>query len=793
MLKQKLFSVINILGLALGVATAVLIMNYVSHEFSYDTFHEKKERIYRVESQFYEGGQLTDDWATSAFGYGSTLKKEFPEIEDVVRIGIHNTEQVVRYKDIKIRENKIAYTEPSFFKIFDFKLLEGNSATALNKPNTVVITQTAAKRFFSNESPMGKTLRFATRDKFVDCEVTGIIADFPDNSHIQFDYLVSYEGLPAWMKETWDLHEAYNYILLHEGANAKKIESAFTQLAEKYKNPGLLPNKRWAVSLVPLSSIHLSPQKAYEREVKGNKTSLIILMAITLLILLSAWINYVNLVTARSVERAREVGIRKVSGATRVQLICQFFMESGITNVLALLLAGIFIYFFYPYFTWLVGKEIGIYLFTKLAFWIGLLAVLLAGVLLSGFYPAMIISAMRPSLVLKGKFSNSKSGNLLQKGLMIFQFSAALFLAIGMFVVQRQLKYMHQQNLEIDIGRTIVVKYPVSSSNLHVSVEQFGERLKAFSQVKAVTIAGSVPGLEVAKFGCNSLYGSSDKTTRLYEMLTVDYDYIKTFNMQLLAGRPFIKGFGNEANNILVNEESLKQLGFSSAKEAIGKKVVLEGEKSPVDIIGVVKNWHQRSLENAYTPIMFVLNGRIGWVPPQYIAIKVSGRDIESTMELIKNKWKSDFPESSFDAFFLDSFFNEQYIADIHFEKVAGFFTALSIFITMLGLWALSSYTAVKKTKEIGIRKVYGAGINDILLLFSKKMLAIFVFAYFITVPVSWFILNEWLNGFAFHTNINPVIYLLGGLAIAGVSLVTIIGQSWSVALQTPVRSLRTE
>lgn len=793
MKKQKLFSVINILGLALGISTAILIINYVAHEFSYDNFHLKKNRIYRVESKFYEGDHLTDDWGSSSFGYGSAMKKEFPEIEDFVRVAVHKTEQVIRYKDLKIRDNKIAFTEPSFFKIFDFKLLDGDRATALKEPNSVVLTQAAAKRFFPNEAPMGKILRFATGDQFTDCAVTGVMEDFPANSHISFDYLVSYEGLPKWMKDFWYLHEVYTYLLLPANANTRKIEAAFPQLAEKYKTEEALRSKRWAISLVPLAKIHLNPQKAYEREVKGNKTSLIILMVIALLILFSAWINYVNLVTARSVERAKEVGIRKVIGATRRQLIYQCFVDAGIANLLALLVAGLIILIAWPYFSLLTGKDIDSYLFTKPVFWFCLLAGMIAGILISGFYPAMVLSSFKPALILKGKFSSSDKGNFLQKALLVFQFSAALFLVIGMFIVQRQLKYMHQQNLGVDIERTIVAKYPVSTSNLAVTVEQFSDKLKSMPQVKGVTVAGSVPGLEIAKFASNTLYGTSVKEARLYEMLTVDYDYFNMFKLKLAAGRSFVKGFGDEKNNLLVNEAALPQLGFTAAKDAIGKKVVLEGDKKPVTIIGVVANWHQRGLGNNYTPVMFILNGRIEWVPAQYIAVKVTGQDLTAAMDVLKSNWTNYFPESSFDAFFLDNFYNEQYTADLHFEKVAGFFSALAIFITMLGLWALSAYTAVKKTKEIGIRKVYGAGINDILLLFSRNMLIIFSIAFVITVPVSWLVMHEWLNGFAFHTGISFWLYLLGGLAIVSVSLVTVIWQSWSVATQIPVKSLRTE
>lgn len=380
LLKQKVFSAINILGLAIGIAVAFLIMNYVSHEFSYDDFHKKKDRIYRVESQFYEGNNLTDDWGTSTFGYGSSMKKELPGIEDFVRISIHETEQVVKYGDYKVREDGVVYTEPSFFNIFDYKLLEGDKTTALSKVNSLVITQSAAKQFFGNESPMGKTLRFLRGDHFVDCIITGVMEDFPANSHIHFKYLIAYEGLPVWMKDFWYLHEAYTYVLLQPGASVAAIENAFPALAEKYKTADALRSKKWAVKLVPLEDIHLNPQKGYEPEIKGNKLSLITLAVIAFVILITAWINYVNLSTARSLERAKEVGIRKVSGAFRWQLIGQFYLESFIINIAALLLAFLIVLISRSSFNELTGKDIGIFIFGKPVFWISLILSLLAGI-----------------------------------------------------------------------------------------------------------------------------------------------------------------------------------------------------------------------------------------------------------------------------------------------------------------------------------------------------------------------------------------------------------------------------
>ena len=791
LLKQKIFSTVNILGLATGIAVTFLIMNYVSHEFSYDQQHHLKDRIYRVESRFYEGDQLTDDWPSSSFGYGSAMKKELPGIEDFVRVAIHNTEQVVRYGDTKIRENGIAYTEPSFFRIFDFVLLQGDRATALARTNSVVITESAARQFFGNGNPMGKILRFAKGEKMVDCAVTGVLQDFPANAHIHFNYLIAYEGLPAWQKEFWYMHEVYTYVLLQPGIAPAAIENGFPAIAEKYKTEDALRNKKWAVSLVPLANIHLNPQKAYEMEIKGNKIALLTLAVIALVILVTAWINYINLTTARSLERSKEVGIRKVAGALRGQLIGQFLVEACIVNLAALLLAILMILVSKNYFNELTGTYTSpFFLAGKPAFWIVLPALLLACIFLSGFYPAFVLSSIKPALILKGKYSNTRAGSRLQQVLVVFQFSAALFLMIGMFIVQRQVNFMQQQDLGVNINRTIVMKYPVGTGNLQVTTEQFAEKLKTLPGIAAVTIAGSVPGMEVAKFASNRLAGATPGAARLYEMLTVDYDYTAAFGLQLAAGRVFKKGFGDEANNLLINEASLPQLGFNAAAAAIGQQVLLEGEKTPVTIIGVVKNWHQRGLGNIYTPIMFILNGKISWVPPQYIAVKVGNHQLNASLDALKTGWKNYFPDSSFDSFFLDSFFEEQYKADARFSHVIAFFTALAFFITILGVWSLSAYTAAKRVKEMGIRKVFGAGQGHILLLFSKGISRLVAISFLVAAPLSYFIMQQWLNRFPFRTGIPAGVYFFAALIAVLIVLITVIWQSMLVSVQKPVKSL---
>ncbi|HNW57222.1 MAG TPA: ABC transporter permease [Bacteroidales bacterium] len=792
-IKRKGITVINILGLAIGMAVAMLIFNYVSFEFSFDKSHSKHDRIYRVESRFYEDDRLTDDWATSSFGYGSAISREMTGIEDFVRIGVHNPEQIVSYKEKRNRENGIAYTGPSFFSVFDFRLKEGLASDQLNRPNTVIISEEVAKRYFIGEDPIGKVMTFASGTSFVDCEVTGVIEDFPKNSHIHFNYLISYETLPDWMKEFWYKHEAYTYLLLSPGKNPKEIEAGFPAMAEKYKTGDALRNKKWAVDLVPLDDIHLNPQKQYENEIKGNKGSLITLIVIAIVILLTAWINYINLTTARSMERTKDIGIRKVAGATRLEIIWQFLFESLLVNLASVILATILVLLLKHSFNQIIGENIGILIFKQPVFWLSALAVLITGIVLSGFYPGFIMTRMNPFAILKENRSGKSSAGTTRQVLVVFQFAASLFLICGTFIISRQVKYMQKQDLGADINQTIVIKYPVSREDLDHRVEMFAENLKNEPGIKSVTLAGSVPGMEVAFFASNRLQGEGEMQHRLYEMLTVDDDFIETFDLDLLAGRSFRKGFGNEIQNLLINEAAIPYLGLAKPEDAIGKKVLLEGEADPVTIIGVVKNWHQRGLENAYTPIMILRNGRLGWVPPKFIAIRTTGNQYESALNLINSRWNSYFPEASFDYFFLDRFFDNQYKSDRRFESIVNIFTVLAFFISVLGLWALSAFSASKRVKEMGVRKILGAPVWNIVYLFLEEIVILILIAFLVATPISFFLMKNWLLNYAFRTNISLWIYLAGIMITLLIALFTVCLQVWKTVTRNPVEALRYE
>ncbi|MBK8883203.1 MAG: ABC transporter permease [Bacteroidales bacterium] len=792
-LKNKAFSIINILGLAIGISVSILIINFVSFEFSFDTMHSKQNQIYRVESRFYEGDIMTDDWATSSFGYGSAMSHEMTGIENYVRIGVQNSEQTVSYKDIRSRENGIAFTGPSFFSVFDFKLKEGAINDQLTRPNTVVITEDVAKRFFKAENPIGKMMVFASGTDFYNCEVTGILENFPENSHIRFNYLMSYETLPVWLKEFWYMHEAYTYLLLSPAKDPKEIESQFPAMAEKYKTMNALKNKVWAVKLVPLKEIHLNPQKQYEKEIKGNKKTLITLIFIALIILVTAWINYINLTTARSMERAKDIGIRKVSGAFRYQLIRQFLLESWLVNLVSILLAAVLVILLKPVFNQIIGENISLFILRQPVFWLSTLIILIIGILLSGFYPAFIMTRIKPALILKGNYYNFGSAGTTRRILVIFQFAASLFLLCGMFIVYKQLRFMQEQDLGVNIDQTIVVKFPVSRQELNQRVNLYAETLKNEPDIKSVSTAGSVPGMEVAFFASNSLEGISQEQQRLYEMLSVDETFIETFGFEILAGRSFQKGFGNELESLVINEAAMSNLGLNNPREAIGKKVMLEGETEPVTIIGVIKNWHQRGLGNAYTPIMLLRNGRLSWVPPRFIIIKTAGRQYDKNLDLIQKSWNSYFPEASFDYFFLDSFFNNQYKSDKRFGKIITIFTGLAFFISVLGLWGLAAFTVSKKVKDAGVRKIYGARAGNIIYLFSREIVLLILIALCIATPVSIIVMKNWLLNYAFHITIPYWIYFAGGIITIAIAMITVGWQSWRAATRNPVEALRYE
>jgi len=790
---KKLFTLINITGLVIGMVVALLILNYVSFERSYDSMHKNADRIYRVESKFYEGETLTDDWATASFGYASAMKENIPGIQDYVRIAINNTEQMVSYEEEKSRESTVVVTEPSFFSIFSFKLVDGDASTALSSPNKVVISQLAAHKFFKDENPLGKILKFRTLNQAYECEVSGVLEDIPANSHFNFDYFVSWDTQPDWIKNFWYLHETYSYVLLEPGISPESIEKAFPVMSEKYKTADALKNKTWAIELQPLADIHLASQKQYEREAKGNEKAVNALILIALAILLIAWINYINLTTSRSLERAREVGVRKVSGALKKQLITQFLTESTIVNVVALVISvGLFLLLI-PSFNSFIGKNVGFSILFMPRFWVLIAVFLLTGIVFSGLYPSFVLSNVKPAIILKGKYLNSQRAGFVRKGLVIFQFVASLVLICGTMIVYAQLKYMQNQPLGVNIDKTLVLKFPAQTPNLMEKVKSFKRELKELPDFKNVTFSNAVPGMEVAFFASNRLYEDAAKQNRLYEMQIVDYDFIDTYGINILEGRGFDESFTNDTKKVILNEEAVKELGFANNADAIGQKVLMEGEGEPHQVIGVVENYHQQSLNKAYTPIMMIMYNSIGWLRPKYLSVKISGADVAAASGKVNEIWNRFFPDSTFDYFFSDQFYEAQYTLDRKFATIFGLFALMAIFIACLGLWALALFAGLIRKKEMGVRKALGASNSSLFYNLSREFIYLTLYSAVLGVPLAFFIMNEWIKSYAFRTEMKWWFFALPIVVLVVIATLTISYQTLKTAHSSAVDSLKYE
>ena len=622
LMKRKGFSFINVFGLAVGMASALLILTYVTFEFSFDKMHEKYERIFRVESTFYEGEVQTDYWASSSFGYGSAMKENLAGIEDYTRVvSLYQPEQIVKYGELTLRENQIAYADPGFFRLFDFELVKGDKATCLSMPRQVVITERIARKYFQDEDPIGKILIFTGPYDKVVCEVTGVMKEMPSNSHIHYNFLISYKSLGQYLHDYWYKHEVYTYVLLDSPERKEEIEKAFPAMSEKYKTDEALKNKIWGVSLTPLADIHLKPQVGYEAEIKGNRTAMIALIFAAIAILAIAWINYINLTVARSMERAKEVGVRRVIGAFRKQLVSQFLFEALVMNLVALVLAVGLIELILPYFNQLVSRTVTFSVWLTGYWWLLLLIVFVGGIFLSGYYPALALLNRKPITLLKGKFLNSKSGEGTRKVLVVVQYTASMILLCGTLIVFAQLNFMRNQSLGVKTDQTLVVKFPGRTEGMNTKLEAMKKAIARLPLVDKVTFSGAVPGEEVATFLSNRRKSDALKQNRLYEMLVCDPDYIDAYGLQLVAGRGFSEDYGDDVNKLVVNESAVRNLGIASNEEALGEEIEVECTDAPMQIIGVVKDYHQQALNKNYTPIMLIHKDKIGWLPQRYISI----------------------------------------------------------------------------------------------------------------------------------------------------------------------------
>jgi putative ABC transport system permease protein len=794
LIKNKSYTLINIIGLALGIAAFVLIRAYVHFEKSYDRMNVDAGNIYRVESKFYKGGALNDSWATSTNGYAPAMKANFPEITSFTRINWNNSERVVRYQDIKFREEHVCFADSNFFQFFNYKLIEGDASSVLKQVNTIAISQSAAQKYFGKADPMGKFLDVANSDGTLHCMVTGVFRDVPPNTTMKFSFLISWATTPEFLRNFWYLHESYTFVKLKPQTDIPALEAKFPALAERYKTGSALKDLKWAIELVPITTMHLNPAKPYEIETKGNARAVSFLNIIAFVILIIACVNYINLATTKAADRAREIGIRKVNGARISQLLAQFLIESGIINLAALVLAVILVRVSIYYLPDLTGKSASESLLFDWPLYLQTAGALLVGMFLSGFYPALVLANINPVVVLKGRYAFSKGGVFMRKGMVAFQFTASLLLIAGTIAIYRQINFMCSAGTGVNITQTIVMKEPVAAANLAQKVKSFKQDIKTFPGVKSFTVSGAVPGREVGEFSADRRYGASKSDEHLFETLRVDFDFIKAYDLTVIAGRAFEQGRPSDSTSIVLNESAVKLFGFTSPNDAVGKRLWIETlDKKPNGVIGVIKNYHQQSLQRGYTPVILLMDPALGWVPIKYYSVKINTLNARQIIAGIHQKWNNYFPESSFDFFFLDDFYNSQYQQETQFGNIFLLFSSLAIIIACMGLFGLTAYSTGRRKREIGVRKVLGASVPNIVTLLTLDTIKLILACSVVATPVAWFLVTQWLQNYAFRVPLNAWQFFMPVITLMVMTFATISALTFKAAHSNPAITLKDE
>ncbi len=790
-LKNKAFSILNLLGLSTGIAACLIILQYVTYEHSYDEFHENINDLYRVRYDNYRNGELEFSCAAAVPAVGPALKDNFPEVTDYT--WAFPVSGIVSYENNSFRENKLQIVTPSFFKIFSWGIIVGDTASLLKEPYTAVITESTAKKYFGDDNPLGKVISWNGLYSF---HITGICKDVPDNSHLRFSFVFSAETLhelsDGQSRTAWGWYDFNTYVLLKPGTELQEFQNKFNDwLAEYRKENWEKYGVRQEFILEPVEDIHLYSDLLQESEPEesGDGTAVLVLSLIALVILIIAWINYINLTTSRAMERSMEVGIRKVAGASRTQLIHQFLTESLLLNIIAAILSAVIVVSVLPYFNRLTGRSLSIGLFSQTHFWIELVVLFLIGAILSGLYPALVLSSFKPVEAIKGKFSSSGTGFLLRKILVVFQFTASVALIAGTVFIYMQLQYMRNQDLGINIEQTLVLKGPgiVVDTTFNEKFLTFKNEVTKIASIRNLSASTNVPGDEIFWASGIRRIDETEEQGRVIYIIGMDQDYVPSFDLQVIAGRNFSSEYGTEDLSVILNEGGVKLLSYTSPEAAIDEKVRFHGEERT--IVGVINNYHQMSLKQIPVPLVY------RYLPANrtFFSMKVNIDDLDNTIRLLRNVWEDFFSGNPFDYFFLDEFFDRQYRIEKQINIATGVFAVLAVFIAALGLFGLSSYTTLQRTKEIGIRKVMGANVNRILLLLSKEFVLLILFSIIISLYPTYFMIRKWLDNYPYKIDISWLVFLGTGLFVILFALIAVSFQTIRTAHTNPTESLRYE
>ncbi len=793
LLKNWSYSLINIIGLSIGIAASLFIALYVIHETSYDRFHANADQIYRigVEGQF--SSEIIDQVVTAA-PMAQAMIQDYPEVKNAVRLR-EAGDWLMVYGDRKFNEDNVLFADSSFFDVFSFDLIKGDPKNALRLPHSLVMTETTAKKYFGNEEAIGKLIKVESDTTLY--KVTGVVADPPENSHFHFEMLGSLSTLSHSRSTFWISHNYYTYLLLNEDADPGSLEKKMENILPKYVGPQIAEvmgvsldefesqGNYFGYFLQPLTDIHLKSSKQYEIEPNGNLLYVVFFSIIAVFILIIACINFTNLATARAANRAKEVGIRKVSGATRQHLIFQFLTESIIISFISMLIALLIVKSLMPEYNNLLQLSLSFKLFEGWYIVPALLFLVLFVGLLAGLYPSFVLSSFRPVAVLKGKLKSGAKSGLLRNILVISQLVISIVILIGTYVVWNQLNYIQNKDLGFNKENIVAIK---RSDALDQQIEAFKQELMQNPNIVSISNANTIPG---ENFSNNAFFMPGTNDTKLLHQAWVNYDYDKVFNFTLKEGRFFSRDFPSDSVSIVINEKAAKNLGW---EEPLGEKLLYpwgrNGETREMTVVGVVEDFHFKSMQVPIEPVIFTL------IPGNwegYVLVKIMPENQQSTINSIQQTWNSFTSEYPFEYFFFKKHYDELFKNEMITSRIFLVFSIISIVIAGLGLLGLISFMTIQRNKEIGVRKTFGSTSWNIVLILNKEIIKLVVISSLIAIPLSWWAMSRWMEDFAYKAEMPVAMFAIIPLVALLIALIIVSYQSAVAALRNPADILRYE
>lgn len=790
LIKTRQYSIINILGLTIGMAACLLILHYVYFENSYDKFFDKSDRIYRLRYERTSETGETVHFSSCCPPLGLRIRSTIPEVEKVGRIWRYTAS--VSFQENKFIEERMFFAEPEFFEIFNYKIISGNPIKDLREPNHAFISQTTAKKYFGDENPIGKSFSV---DKKTEYQVSGIFEDIPQNSHLKFDIILSWANLLNIygndIEESWGDTGAYTYLLLKKGGNLESVDKSIQELVNKEIGDIMKEYKlKFDFPIQKVTDIHLTSHFQQEYEVNGDKDTVNFLYIIAIFIIIIAWVNYVNLSTARSLTRAKEVGLRKVIGASKIRLIWQFFIEIIIINLTAIVLAWGLVEMLMTPFSNMTGIAVNYSIWKDAWFWIAISAMFFVGVFLSGLYPVFALISYSPITFLRGKLGNKPKGVNLRKILVISQFTLAILLLTFTLAVFQQINFMKKQDLGFSTDQILAVRAPrVRDASFNSQINSFKQELFKNPNIEKFCILTETPGKQIY-WDAGDIHPVGNDAGKNYQIVGIDYDFVDLFQTHIIEGRNFSKDFPSDTAALILNETAVKWMEYPDTKTAVGQQVSYWGQI--FTIVGVMKDYHQQSPKAPFEPHIYRLMP-YGRGVRGYLAFKLDKSNVKQSVNLIQQKYNSFFPGNPFEFYFLDDYYNKQYKSDELVGNVFGTFSILAIFVTAMGILGLFSFMVLQRTKEISIRNVLGAGTSRVLFLFGKDFIQLILVSFLISLPLCYFGIKRWLESFATRMELNLWIFLLPLIIVFFIACLTISSQVIKAIKANPADNLRYE